>query len=355
MVKILKVTKKEIKNLFETKTKKDEKDIERYLKTLRPYGSTTECILKILTSNRFRKGSLNKVDFKYYRHSIFQLIRRRVRKNEPLQITLLACPFKVPNPRKVLSRVTPDLAEIGMLIKLNELNSVIKHIYPPGVEITIIHDGLFYNKPFNVTRDKVLLYRKLFQSWIKYLDLDFATSLDLIDLFGEAYPKFDLNKAKLKAKKHLKKWMYEEEYKQERHECFKLTLNEMWLPKYSREDFIKSIEEYENFGFIKDKEIERQVWNSVFIYKQNEIVLYHNDPRPILFPQAIHASAKYRVGRLSLWLIRSGHAILPWHGVGILRKDGIISVGYEPYLRKSDSFQPVYLEREETQFFYKEI
>lgn len=66
-----------------------------------------------------------------------------VQKNEPIQMTLAAFPFKAASRSKCLSEY-PDMAEV---VSLRFLNSVIKDIkkeYSPGAKLTIYNDGLMF-------------------------------------------------------------------------------------------------------------------------------------------------------------------------------------------------------------------
>ena len=63
-----------------------------------------------------------------FRQNLLSAIERRVRANQPVQLTLMAFPFKVPNPAKVGSRRLPDLAELAALVRIHQLNTKIKSI-----------------------------------------------------------------------------------------------------------------------------------------------------------------------------------------------------------------------------------
>ena len=43
---------------------------------------------------------------------------------------------------------------------------------------------------------------------------------------------------------------------------------------------------------------------------------------PLAFPEAIHATTRVQPDRLALWLVRRGDALLPWHGVGTIDRNG---------------------------------
>ena len=74
-----------------------------------------------------------------------------------------------------------------------------------------------------------------------------------------------------------------------------------------------------------------------------------------MFPEAIHATTKSQPGRLALWLVRRGRALLPWHGVGVVTETGRIDVRYAADVEASDRYRPVLLEGESTPFFYAHV
>jgi pyoverdine/dityrosine biosynthesis protein Dit1 len=74
----------------------------------------------------------------------------------------MAFPFKVPNPAKVGPRRMPDLAELAAIVRLYNLNTKVKSIYPPGMEIHIIHDGSYIADVFGVALEEVRSYEKYF-------------------------------------------------------------------------------------------------------------------------------------------------------------------------------------------------
>ena len=87
---------------------------------------------------------------------------RRINRGLPIQLTVLAFPFKVPNPAKVGARRLPDFAELAAIRHCCALGATIQDIYPPGLEIHILHDGLFIAEVFGIEREEVRQYETYF-------------------------------------------------------------------------------------------------------------------------------------------------------------------------------------------------
>ena len=68
--------------------------------------------------------------------------------------------------------------------------------------------------------------------------------------------------------------------------------------------------------------VERRVHRAMVGYYVQDAVIHQFDPRPHCFPDAIHATTQNRPGRLSLWLVRRGRSLLPWHGSDVLTTAG---------------------------------
>src|ERR1700688_1415499 len=80
-------------------------------------------ILSLLTSSVYRKGSLQSMRFKQCYRSMLACVESCVKENKPVQLTLMAFPFKVPNPAKVGPRKLPELAELTAILRFQRLNA----------------------------------------------------------------------------------------------------------------------------------------------------------------------------------------------------------------------------------------
>ena len=109
-------------------------------------------IFEVLLKGRFRKGSLSAMDAEGFVAHHQARVASRVARSDPVQLTLVGFPFKVPNPLKVGSRTVPDLAEVAALMTFERLHLDVRRVYAPGIEVVILNDGAYIADAFNVPR-----------------------------------------------------------------------------------------------------------------------------------------------------------------------------------------------------------
>lgn len=90
-------------------------------------------------------------------------------------------------------------------------------------------------------------------------------------------------------------------------------------------------------------------------YFLRDRLLHAFDPRPKCFPDAIHATTQCRPRRLAIWMVDRGRSLLPWHGVGAIDRTGRWRVALAREVLRNPSYRPVFLEGEDTPFFYREV
>ena len=74
----------------------------------------------------------------------------------------------------------PDLAELAALLQMYKLHLKAKSIYPPGLEIHIIHDGSYIANVFGVSLEEVRAYERYFSRLVGALgEKDFIHVHDL--------------------------------------------------------------------------------------------------------------------------------------------------------------------------------
>jgi hypothetical protein len=103
------------------------------------------------------------------------------------------------------------------------------------------------------------------------------------------------------------------------------------------------------------RDLEQTVNVAMLHYYERDLFLHACDPRPFNFPDAIHVTTQCRPSRLAIWLVRRGNSLLPWHGVGVIQLNGRWSVALARDVCPNPSYQPVFLEGEDTQFFYRQV
>lgn len=317
-------------------------------------GDVARKILAVLLRSRFRKGSLASMDAEGFEQRHIDRVAARVDRGEPVQLTLVAFPFKVPNPLKVGDRALPDLAELAALRTLEQLRADVRAVYPPGIEFVIIHDGVYIADAFGVPRREACAYADYFRWLLEITGADdFVRCMDLMELLrrhcGEG--------AGLVARRRDSGRVFPARGRESESAAFHKSLgmlNVRWVRRESLPYVYEQVRGGDPASLTGEAAtLHSQVRRSMERYAECDNLLHRFDPRPCAFPEAIHATTKLQQGRLALWLVRRGRSILPWHGVGVLTKSGRIEVRYTAELEAGNKHRPVYLEDETTPFFYE--
>lgn len=118
---------------------------------------TEEKILNLFLSEEIRFGEKSLLlDYKDF---WLKKINYFVKKNKPLQFTILGFPFKVPLPLKT-NRILPDMGEVLSLARLRAIGLFIRqNIYSPGAVINVFSEGSF-GRFIGVKEEKVKKYEK---------------------------------------------------------------------------------------------------------------------------------------------------------------------------------------------------
>jgi pyoverdine/dityrosine biosynthesis protein Dit1 len=279
-------------------------------------------------------------------------LRRCTRNGSPIQITVLAFPFKVPNPAKVGARTLPDFAELAAIRHCCALREAIEDVYPPGLEFHILHDGLLMADVIGIESQEVHQYEKYFAKLIRMAGAsnfirchDFSTlqrrsGLDpcgsLEQLQSEAERWWQVNR-------RTADWLLR----------FRKTLGMINLRQFPKKT-VADLLHHARLGRLPPgwEPLERRVHEAMVQYHLKDAIIHQFDPRPHCFPSAIHATTQDRPGRLSIWLLRRGQSLLPWHGVGYLDERGRAHIVHSVDLLDRSDCCPVFIPGEETPFAY---
>lgn len=311
-------------------------------------------ILSLLTSSGYRKGSLRHMGFEECRQAMLAPVERCVEIGKPVQVTLMAFPFKVPNSVKVGPRTLPDLAELAAIVRFCRLNSKVKAFYGPGLQVHIIHDGSYIADIFGVTLNEVRHYETCLADLIRAAGAhDFIQSHDFLSLFSKHAS--DVEKREEYLWENTLKWWQEKRNTAEWIDRFAKTVGMINLRDLPI-SLVSQLMAQARHGQlpVEYREIERRVHDAMLKYHLRDSLLHYFDPRPKCFPDAIHATTQERPGRLALWLIRRGRSQLPWHGVGMVDQGGRPGVALAERVMSNSSYRPVFIEHEETPFLYLE-
>jgi len=313
-----------------------------------------EGLLALLTSSAVRKGSLEDMQLGTCLPDLRRALDRCVQAGKPVQLTLMAFPFKAPNPAKVGCRRLPDLAELAALMRLHRLNLKAKSIYPPGLEIHIIHDGSYIVGVFRVTLDEVRSYESYFARLVQALDAPGFIHLHDFEVLQTACVRDARDPEALLETSALDWWRGSRNTEQWT-DRFSKTLGMMNLRSLPLQEVAKLLECGASGGLPPEyRDLERQVHVAMLRYYTRDALLHACDPRPLHFPDAIHATTQCRPRRLAIWMVNRGQSLLPWHGVGVINRKEKWGVALAREVLADPTYHPVFLDGEDTPFFYQQ-
>ena len=326
--------------------------LEPLLPDLAPSGRIAARLLALLTSSAVRKGSLEQMEFARCCADLLARIERCVRTDKPVQLTLMAFPFKVPNPAKVGSRRMPDLAELAVLVRLRDLNAQAKSIYPPGLEIHIIHDGSYIADVFGVTLQEVHTYETYFARLVRASGTNAFLRLHDLHALWDVCPRVPRQQAINPREAKLDRRLTEKEWKNR----FSKTLGMLNLRGLTLGELCQLLDRAPSGHLPQEySNLERSVRVAMQRYYERDWLLHEYDPRPVCFPDAIHVTTQCRPRRLAIWLVSRGNSLLPWHGVGVIQHSGKWSVALARDVVSNPSYQPVFFGTEDVPFFYRQV
>lgn len=119
---------------------------------------------RILTRSRFLKGSRSCFSLATAMEQMVPFIQSR----QPITILTIGFPFKQHDNGLKVSGPWPDLAELGALLRLKELDGAFKAVYPPGLRVVVLNDG-GYSRPRG--RPEMRRYRRQLQRYAQLVDL----------------------------------------------------------------------------------------------------------------------------------------------------------------------------------------
>ena len=316
---------------------------------------SAEHVFSILISGAYRKNSLAGMNLAACRPEMLSTLRRRTKRWLPIQLTLLAFPFKVPNPAKVGDRRLPDFAELAAIEHLRTLRDAISEVYPPGLNVHILHDGSLIADVFGTDLQEVTRYQDYFVALVtKARASTFIRCHDFEAL--QRHSQIDFCSSIERLRLEAKRWWQERRGTIEWQRSFRKTLGMINLREFPPSTVLTLMRHAPTGSLPSGFEcVERRVHRAMVGYYVQDAVIHQFDPRPHCFPDAIHATTQNRPGRLSLWLVRRGRSLLPWHGVGCFDDCGRTRVVHAADLFDQPSYKPEFIAREETPFAYRRV
>ncbi len=318
-------------------------------------SDTAELVFSILTSGSYRRNSLARMDLAACRAAMLPALRRCTKRGSPVQLTVLAFPFKVPNPAKVGARILPDYAELAAIYHLRALRDAISVVYPPGLELHILHDGSLIADVFGIGPQEVRRYETYFAKLVANAQAsDFIRCHDFDAL--QRRSALDPTNAVDQLQSTAERWWRQRLGTTEWSHCFQKTLGMINLREFPA-PFVAHLMKHASLGQLPvgcDR-LERRVHEAMVQYHVKDAIIHKFDPRPGCFPDAIHATTQDRPGRLSIWLVRRGQSLLPWHGVGCLDARGRAQVVQAADVYDRPNCRAAFIAGENTPFIYRKL
>ena len=314
-----------------------------------------EQVFSVLISSTYRRNSLTRMNLAECRTAMLSALRRRTKHGFPIQLTVLAFPFKVPNPAKVGARKLPDFAELAAIRHLSAVGEAVQTVYPPGLEFHILHDGSIIADVFGIELQEVHEYEAYFaklvamsqaSNFIRCHDFSLLQRRSGLDPFNSIQP---LQSA-------AKRWWHEHRGTTEWRLSFRKTLGMINLREFPAA-FITCLMNHASLGQLPPgcEGLERRVHEAMVQYYVKDAIIHQFDPRPYCFPDAIHATTQDRRGRLSIWMVRRGQSLLPWHGVGCSDDHGRARVAHAVHIQDRPNYDPAFIDGEDTPFIYRKL
>jgi len=142
---------------------------------------TTRLVRHLLTRKQFIKGSRS-----YYTddQAVADMLPF-VRDGEPIRLRMMGFPLKQGESGLKALGGLPDLAEVGALVRLRELHRAVQHVYPPGIDLTVLTDASHFRpRSTSVTRpyeQKLTEYARLADcdEFLRFVDVDTCAESEL--------------------------------------------------------------------------------------------------------------------------------------------------------------------------------
>ena len=314
-----------------------------------------ERVLQLLSSSRYRKGSLEHMNFPRYRSHLLATLRRCTRAGAPVQLTLMAFPFKVPNRAKAGSRTLPDLAELTAVRWCQALGARIAEIYSPGLRLEIIHDGALIAEVFGVGLAEVRAYEEYFGRLLHGAGAESVIRCHDFEAL-QRRTGLDPSPALDQLREEAAHWSRSSRDTPGWRACFSKSLGMLQLRDLSPREAATLLRAAVRGALPPEyAPVEQRVHEAMTAYRVKNAIIHCFDPRAVAFPDAIHATTRVQPGRLALWLVRRGSGLLPWHGVGAVDNAGRARVTLAAQVEGRPDMRAVVLTGEDTPFCYAPV
>lgn len=319
-------------------------------------NTLAEKILRVVTSQKYRAGTTEILNLEKYQDTYLKHINYFVERNEPVRFMLPAFPFKIKNPLKS-SRADADLAEVASFCKFNEIHLQIKRVYPQGAQFHIFHDGHLYYRHFLHDKEDADRYYHSLKAFVNKLGLDEV--IKIRDAFEELQKFNDFAEVYDQARKEMQNlWSIGADTNERILNIRKSAHDNINLSDVS-EDVLLQINTREFANLPNDiqqvkNEIDKRSDACAFEYMTVQHALEKLDFFSRNVPEGIRMTVHPKEGQIGVYLVKKTTFLLPWMGVGILKKNGEASVRYEIEVKNNPEFVPVIIKDEKYPFYYEQ-
>jgi hypothetical protein len=233
------------------------------------------------------------------------------------------------------------------------LREAVQIAYPPGLEIHILHDGSLIADVFGIDLQEVHQYETYFAELVTMAQAsNFIRCHDFSALQQNNGP--DPYGSVVRLQSEAEHWWQSRRGTAEWRLVFQKTLGMLNLREFPA-PFVARLMDHAKSGRLPPgcEKLERRVHKAMVQYHIKDNMIHEFDPRPCCFPDAIHATTRDRRGRLSIWMVRRGQSLLPWHGVGCLDDRGLARIAYAMNILERPNYCPISIVGEEAPFVYR--
>lgn len=298
-------------------------------------GSVARNILAIFGSREVRFGPLTNITTA--QGELTGQLNHFIEQGEPIEITLLAVPFKTGNPLKV-RHTHPDLGECAFLMHLGEICKLVEEIYRPGVRFIVLAEGQCLAKIMGVARGEALKYCDGHKKLVRELGL--GKCVVVKDLFDDVVAKVLGFEKKMQANKTL----IEKRFKSRDAQIVEQVLKTLPTIQSSLNRRNLTVEDACRLYLHPSLALQKEALGKTFVYLAFHKTRYDTLALEKAFPDSLRATLTPRPGRLGIVPVNKKTALFPHHGVGVIRKDKTVTVMYEYDIRRMGNFREVFLE-----------
>jgi hypothetical protein len=140
---------------------------------------------QVFTRKQFLKGSRSNYQLDDLTRDVLPFLRQE----RPIEVVLLGFPVKQCLNRLKAFGPLPDLAELGALARLRELNDAVRAVHPPGLHFNVLTDGRHFRpRPQAITES----YSRKLREYVALLGIEHCTTVEEIDVVAQERLGIDL-------------------------------------------------------------------------------------------------------------------------------------------------------------------